>query len=563
VRPRQLPRLALVLAALLIALFAVRLVHTASRMSFTPDEPRYVGTALYLWDSGDYHFERSLRFHPPLTYHLAGVPLLALDLEDMQPSADLGEQLVRAAGSAVDRIRVASRLPFIALSCWGALLCFFWAREAGRQRPRASEERGGALGTGTGAGLVALFLYTFSPTLLANSALAHSDITVSVLFLQTLYLAWRWWRRPGTLRFALCGLSLGLALAAKLSALLLLAALGLLLAWIALAPGSLGRRYGEPPLPAPRDWRALLASLRWVTLRFAGWLAIAIAVLWGCYGGSLAWSEGTGPGWSSGLVLPAYLHSLLFDMGANALGRPVYFAGSFSKQSAWYVFPATFLLKVPLGLLVLLAIALSRRRPVPGGAGAFLGLPIVIYVLFACFVFRVPLGLRYLLPIFPLLFVWIALRLVPFESRARGALASLAGLWIAAASLWIHPHYLAYFNELIGPRNASRVLIESNLDWGQDLGTLARYLDERGNPEVWLAYFGVEKPRNHGMRVRLLRGCEPVEGLVAISANVLHGLYSSQNPFKRPPPGCYDWLLNREPIARPGYSILVYEIGES
>jgi len=103
------------------------------------------------------------------------------------------------------------------------------------------------------------------------------------------------------------------------------------------------------------------------------------------------------------------------------------------------------------------------------------------------------------------------------------------------------------------------VLIESNLDWGQDLGTLARYLDERGNPEVWLAYFGVEKPRAYGMRVRALRGCEPVEGLVAISINVLHGLYSASNPFKRPPPGCYDWLRELEPVAQPGYSIRVYE----
>ena len=548
-----LSRLAPLLLALGLAVFAGRLVHTAARMSYTPDEPRYLGTGLYLWESGDYHFERSLRFHPPLTYHLAGLPLLALDLEGLEPSPDLGEQLVEAAGPALDRVRVISRLPFIALTCWGAVLCMLWAREAARAR----EE-----GSGAGAGLLALFLYTFSPTLLANGPLIHSDITVSVLYLQTLYLCWRWWRRPGVWRFALCGLSLGLALAAKLSALLLLASLGLLLAWTAFGPAPLGPRIPASSRRARSFAREALASMGWVAQRYAGWLALAFVVLLACYGGSLAWSRGSGPGSVADLVLPAYIHSLFFDLGANEVGRPLYFAGSFTKQGAWYVFPVTFLLKVPLGLLALLGLAMASRRRAPAGAGPFLLLPIAVYVLFACFVVRVPMGLRYLLPIFPLLFVWIALRLTPFESRLRGVAAAAACAWIFASSLWIHPHYLAYFNELIGPRDARRVLIESNLDWGQDLGTLARYLDDRGNPQVWLAYFGVERARNHGMKVRMLRGCEPVEGLVAISANVLHGLYSAQNPFKRPPPGCYDWLLERGPVATPGYSILVYEIGE-
>ncbi|MCZ6822633.1 MAG: hypothetical protein O7F10_06765, partial [Deltaproteobacteria bacterium] len=160
----------LVLAALL-TVFAARLLHTASEKSFTVDEPHYVGTALYLWESGDYHFARSLRFHPPLTFHLAGLPLLALDLGQLEATPRLGGQLMHGSDPAPELVRVLSRTPFIILACWGAVLLFLWAREV----------------AGTHAGLLAAFFYTFSPTLLANGSLAHSDITVTVFFLQTLY----------------------------------------------------------------------------------------------------------------------------------------------------------------------------------------------------------------------------------------------------------------------------------------------------------------------------------------------------------------------------------------
>ena len=57
----------------LLALFAFRLTDSANRNALTFDEPHYVGAGLYLWDSGDYDFARSLYYPPPLAYHLASV----------------------------------------------------------------------------------------------------------------------------------------------------------------------------------------------------------------------------------------------------------------------------------------------------------------------------------------------------------------------------------------------------------------------------------------------------------------------------------------------------------
>jgi hypothetical protein len=121
----------------------------------------------------------------------------------------------------------------------------------------------------------------------------------------------------------------------------------------------------------------------------------------------------------------------------------------------------------------------------------------------------------------------------------------------------IHPT-TGVFRLVGGPGQGHRYLLESNIDWGQDLGTLASYLRARGNPPVRLAYFGAESPSDYGIRWRQLQGCQPARGLVAISVNVAGGLYSSPDPLAPPVHGCYDWLKEYEPIATPGYSILVY-----
>jgi 4-amino-4-deoxy-L-arabinose transferase-like glycosyltransferase len=532
------PRLVLTIVALALALFAGRLVHTATQKSITADEVAYVGTALYLWESGDYHYATALRFHPPLTFHLAGILLPWLDLEGRTPSPTLGEEILQGGGPSPHTFRLLSRLPFIAMACWGALLCFLWAREAG----------------GTHAGLLALFLFTFSPTILASAHLAHTDITIGVLYLQTLYAFWRWWKRPTPLRYALCGLSLGIALAGKLSAIPLAAEVALLHLWTASGFPPFGVRDGAP---------AFARRLGSAAAHYAGWIAMSVAIVWCSYGGSFAWAVAeAGP--LAGYTLPAYVQNFFFDIEANVRGRPIFLAGAYDDQGWWYLLWVSFLLKTPIGILAMLALALVSRKSLPGGVAPFLCLPFLVYGTIVTFVLRIHLGLRYLMPILPMIHIFIALKLVPLESRWRRYVVGAACLWVAGASLWIHPHYLSYFNESIGgPSNGYHYLAESNIDWGQDLPALARYLSDRGNPPVWLAYFGTENPEVHGIRAVALPGCEPVTGLVAISVNVLRRLYSAENIFQRPPEGCYDWLLEREPVAQPGYSIMVYEIPDS
>jgi 4-amino-4-deoxy-L-arabinose transferase-like glycosyltransferase len=523
---------------LLLLLFAARLGDTAVRKTLTVDEPHYIGTGLYLWKSGDYDFVDSLNLHPPLSFHIGSLPLLAFDLEDLSREPGFLKRLLEREEPGVRALRIAGRIPFIALACWGAAMCFLWAREV----------------AGDAAGLLAAFLYTFSPTLLAHGGLAHSDITVTVLFLQTLYALWRWMMKPTPLRLLLCGLSLGLAMIAKLSGLLLLASVGLIFAVIALR-----LRPARPTLPTPGPL-APGKRLLWTAAVGLGTLVLVLFVVWLGYGGSFRITVPAEGPWA-GTPLPAYLQSLFFDQVANERGRTLYLLGEFASGGWWYYFPVAFAVKVPVAITALAGFAIAAPVARPSRLGWLIGVPVSVYLVVACFWLDVTLGIRYLLPIFPLLFVFIATQLAPTGSGWRRAAVLAACGWLAIASLWIHPHYLAYFNEAAGgPSRGHRYLLDSNIDWGQDLATLAEYLAERGNPAVRLAYFGPEKPEDHGIRSRRLEECRPLKGLVAISTNVREGLYKLHGPLGTPEPGCYDWLKAYEPVAYLGYSIFVYDI---
>jgi len=519
--------------ALLLAVFGVRLLDAAARNAFTIDEPAYVGTGLYLWHSGDYHYARVLHFHPPLAFHLASLPLLAFDVSDVAESPRAGRDLLRRGEVPKATLRVASRLPFVLLACWGAVLCFLWAREV----------------AGDCAGLLAAFLYTFTPTLLAHGALAHSDIALTVFFLQTLYAFWRWMRRPGPLRAALCGVSLGLALASKLTAILLLGILPLT------AAVEIARRRAADGADAVL-WRELARAGVAVGAMFS----VATLVIWLAYGGSFA--ALTDPaGRFPELSLPAYVRSFFFVDDANEASRRVFFLGDILQRGPAWFFPVAFAIKEPIGVLVLTGAALLSLRTRRGRLALFLTVPLAVYGWILVVWLDVPLGYRYALPLLPLACVFIATQLLPVAGAARRLTVAGACLAVALESLWIHPHYLAFFNGLAGgPRNGHHLLLDSNLDWGQDVTTLARELADRGNPPVWLALFATERPADYGIRGRRLVGCEPVEGMLAISANVRRGLYAAHNILRAPEPGCYDWLDAYEPVARPGHSIFLYDL---
>jgi hypothetical protein len=131
----------------------------------------------------------------------------------------------------------------------------------------------------------------------------------------------------------------------------------------------------------------------------------------------------------------------------------------------------------------------------------------------------------------------------------------------------IHPHYMAYFNELAGgPANGYKLLVDSNLDWGQDVKTLAAHLKSRGNPPVVFSYFGVARPEAYGVDYLPLgvyfgsqltgtgvQVCSMKEVLLAVSATNLQGVYY-------PDKETFAWLKAVKPVFSAGYSVFLYDL---
>ena len=160
----------------------------------------------------------------------------------------------------------------------------------------------------------------------------------------------------------------------------------------------------------------------------------------------------------------------------------------------------------------------------------------------AVVVTRVSIGHRHVLPVYPVLFIFAGGAGYWLARRAWAVMVlvlAMAG-WMAVESAVIWPHDLAYFNQLVGgPKRGYLYLVDSSLDWGQDLPALKRYLDEHVADEenVYLSYFGTARPSYYGIEAQRLPGFMEWEGskspvprtlqpgVYGISATDLQGVY--------------------------------------
>jgi hypothetical protein len=244
--------------------------------------------------------------------------------------------------------------------------------------------------------------------------------------------------------------------------------------------------------------------------------------------------------------------------------------------------------KIPLGTLGLLAWALVLSLTGTSGRGswrddAVVWLPAAIILMFVSSQSGFSHHFRYVLPMLPFLFIGISRLGGYFQRRSRWAVVTLALLcWTVGSSLAITPHWLSYFNELAGgPENGHRHLLESNIDWGQDLFSLKQWIDE--HPDARPLH-GVVL---HGVALGPLGlnfkapppgpTCPPAElspgdaarlgprpGWFILSVSYLRGKVGNftgdddtQITLNH---DSYRYFLEFRPVARAGYSIYIYHI---
>ena len=251
--------------------------------------------------------------------------------------------------------------------------------------------------------------------------------------------------------------------------------------------------------------------------------------------------------------------------------HPVFLDGQWSEDGIphYYLWGLFYKLPHPLQLLVLATLlwlvlaGRNDRRPL---LQIVILLPAVAMIAMAESS-PMQLGIRYVLPAIPffILFAsqsarWLDYRTFPFRTLT---IVVLAG-WMLF-SVRYHPHHLAYFNELAGgPLGGREHLLDSNLDWGQDLGGLKEYLDRQGIREIGLAYFGTVPPKALGISYHIPPSPIPRPGRYAVSVNFEQGrphwVRTPQNEIRPVDIGQFAYFRFFQPVAHIGYSIDVFEL---
>ena len=524
----------------------------------TMDEQNHLARGLAFLRTGD---PRLSVEHPPLVNSLSAMPLLTMPeirLPTDQPSWEqpqgwyiFAEQLLWNYGNDAGRMIFLARLPIVWLTIALGLVAYHFGKEL----------------WGRMASLVALLLVLFDPNVIAHGRYTTTDIGGTMFMMLAALLLWRMWSivEWSWRRWFLAGIALGLAFASKLSNLAFIPIFALL---------------SVLPLYGLRwDWRG--AGRRLVQLGAA--ILLSLPVIWALFAfewGPLAHGlDVLEPLAGRSLPMPTYLGGVAQILEISGGGRPSYLLGQFSIDGWWYYFPTAFLVKTPLTaiILVLLAIALLFRDRASRGRAAFLLIPAVLYFLITM-QSGLNIGYRHLLPILPFLYVFVGGLVGAGLGRVAGARRRAIQIAVVVSLLLllvidfrIHPHYLSYFNVLAGgPDNGHKILVDSNIDWGQDLIRLKKWMNEQEVERLNLAWFGTADPSYYGIGHNPLPGfpqnldlwrdppfnpIEPEPGIYAISASNLW-------EFLRKEKTVFAWFREREPDDKIGYSIFIYNVGD-
>lgn len=492
-------RFGIVAVSSLLLVQAVLLAYSATRHSPTQLEPAFLASGISHWQFGRFEL---FRVNPPLVRIVAAIPAMALGCKtdwtrfNDEPGARaefaVGDDLVRANGLALVPIIFYARWACIPFSLVGAYVAFRWAKEL----------------YGDLAGLCSMTLYVFEPNLLGHAELITADGACTALGVLAGYLYWRWLKSPSWHGSMLAGLALGLAILSKMTWLILFGVWPVLwLYWRSL----------EGHSPTNRSSRRVdVAQLLLILL--VGVSAINLGYGYDGFGHRLKTftfvSEalsgnqlhaGVGNRFANTIIgecpVPLPRQFVLgFDSQKSdfeKFNQPSFLGGEWKMGGWWYYYLYGFAVKIPCGTwgLLLLVIAmrlLSADRTASLRDEVVLLFPAAVLFVIASVQTEINQHLRYAFPSLGLMLIFIG-QCGTWTWQSRLAIPSLPRLgtitlislllYSIASSMLAYPHQLAYFNEAAGGmRMGHRHLRGSNLDWGQDILAVLRWIDS--NPDV-------------------------------------------------------------------------------
>jgi hypothetical protein len=541
----------------------VTMIGSSLGDSGTSDERAHIAGGYSYLTTGDYRVNPE---HPPLIKDLAAFPLMFGHFKfpyrywknHLNSQWTLGHKFLYESGNNPDAILFLARLPIMLLSLLLGVFVFKWAKEL----------------FGEKAGIFALFLYVFDVNIIAHSRLVTTDLGISAaLFIQLYYLR-QFLEKRTRKAFILAGATMGIVLITKFSAGLLLPIYGLIFLLQLLA----GKKAGVKSFVG----MALLG----VGFLYLFYAPHVINMSQATVQGSISQDLHTAPFkpmWMYRfaiflvemlrrlahvpLMKPFAQYLLGFFMVSSHVsgGQNIYFMGKVAKGFKLY-YPVLFLIKVPIPLLIFFAVSLyllirkTLEKKEIDFQKFYLLVPIVVFYLMAV-VGNLDLGVRYLLPMFPFMFVFVSDLINRIDFSKVTVFAALGGallIWYCVGSLMTYPNYLAYFNEFIGgPENGINYVADSNLDWGQDLKRLAETVKRKRIRKITVLYFGSGDVKyylkNRGIAWDHLSTKPPKKGYFAISATLYTRIMAKHGDR-------YPWLEKLKPIDSVGHSILIFHV---
>src|SRR5262245_38789890 len=483
-----MPRL---LATVLIVVGVLRMATTWRVFSDTVDEATHVGAGLELLQYHHYDLQPE---NPPLPrIILAAIPAASGIRWNDEAPRPLQIHGVMYGHGEYRRNLVYIRAGNIVFFVLASIALFVWVRRE----------------LGDAEALLALLLFTTQPVILGYSGLATFDAAATAGMAVALVAFSAWLKNPDVRRAAILGAAYAASILFKFSS-------------IGYVPAVCLAIYIVRWLHERRPLRELATLL---VIPF-----VAFAVIWAGYGFTVGTVGDLGDRFQKQLgVLFSHLPSSMplpaanFFRGIGGLleidrgGFESYFLGKVSHTGWRWYFPAAVALKSTLPFLALIVAGFvaawkTRRWPMLEALAASAA------ILALAAPSHLDLGVRYVLPVYVPLSAAAAIGAMALLQLAKRLAIVLIALHVVA-SFGAHPDYFPYFNE-IASDDPGHYLVDSNLDWGQDVLRLRHVLRQAHVEQIALnlGYFDYDAlgfPK-HSLVVPL----QPESGWIATSEHV-------------------------------------------
>ena len=571
-------------AGLIISVAIFLAITSSWNDSLVVDEIPHIGAGY------SYLVKQDMRLnpeHPPLAKDLAAIPLLFLKLKqgvfdtkswqsDLNGQWEFGRKLIFNSGNDANQITHLVKLPMLLFFVLSAILIFRWAKKL----------------YGNKAGLIALILFSFSPTVLAHSRFVTTDLPALFGILYATYFFFRYLKNQTAKNFWLASIFLGIALLTKFSTFMLipfffgltliytlvfkkdylkLPARSMLLAVtafiIVVMPAYAFHTWSYPPERQHSDTSKILETF--------GNRLLADPIVWASDKPVLR-------------VAAQYGLGLLMVTQRSVGGNTTYFLGEVSRFGWRHYFPIVYLIKEPLAWWALVVTALATAavsiksfQPRVYKIRSYLQENFIELAMILWLVFywalsinsTLNIGVRHLLPTYPFAILLVSGQIAKInykKFKIYGFLLTVLLGWYVFENLSVSPYYLTYFNQAVGgPSGGYRYVVDSNLDWGQDLKRFSNWVKENDIPKIEFDYFGWADPSYYlGERYAWTSSTKykdaedfklsnQSDGWLAVSVSFLQGSQGLPDQYKS---NNYLWLQNHTPVTTIGNSIFVYRI---